>query len=255
MQLTHLKEGSSEGNHDRTHNAQPLPELYPGQDVLFLSPSKCNSYIQGTIVSPAYTPRSYIIQCKGRQFHRTRQQICPLHHDTPPPFQDYMSSHLQHKLQWQSCKKTQWNQQLQAIPRPQASKCTSTPNKCTAASHQELQPTSHDPRPQMSKGNPIWRPLTPNKCCIITPLKTISPCKLYAADNGPIFSPPSSSRWTTANMHSDPNRVLPIAGHLSPHPSSPHKVNLAVSPVCAIQHLPPKVTATSLPCQWQVTDN
>ena len=63
-------------NHDGRHQAKPLPELQPGQQVLFLSPADNKSeYIQGTILSPSSTPRSYKIEANGRIYHCTRQHI------------------------------------------------------------------------------------------------------------------------------------------------------------------------------------
>ena len=40
-------------NYDRRHNIKDLPELHPGQAVLFLSPADANIYIEGTITGPS----------------------------------------------------------------------------------------------------------------------------------------------------------------------------------------------------------
>ena len=68
--------GKQKDNHDCRHQAKSLPELQPGQQVLFLSPVNNKSeYIPGTILSPSSTPRSYKIEAKGRIYHHTRQHI------------------------------------------------------------------------------------------------------------------------------------------------------------------------------------
>ena len=79
-------------NHDRRHNAKDLPELHPGQPVLFLSPADVNAYIEGTITGPSTTPHSYMIEAQGRTYHCNRQHIRPTYTDTttipqPPTYQ------------------------------------------------------------------------------------------------------------------------------------------------------------------------
>ena len=54
---------------------KPLPELKPGQKILFLSPKDENQYIEGTVTSKASTPRSYYLESQGKQYCRTRQHI------------------------------------------------------------------------------------------------------------------------------------------------------------------------------------
>ena len=53
-------------NHDKRHNARDLPDLHPGQPVLFLSPADVNLYIESTITGPSTTPHSYMIEAHGR---------------------------------------------------------------------------------------------------------------------------------------------------------------------------------------------
>ena len=62
-------------DHDQSHNVKPLPELKPGQKILFLSPKDENQYIEGTVTSKASTPRSYYLESQGKQYHCTRQHI------------------------------------------------------------------------------------------------------------------------------------------------------------------------------------
>ena len=64
------KKALQKENHSKLHNTRSLPELHPGQGVLFLSPNSPNTYIQDIITSPASAPR------------RTKQHICPLNCDT-----------------------------------------------------------------------------------------------------------------------------------------------------------------------------
>ena len=70
--------------HDHRHNARDLPELHPGQPVLFFNHADANSYKEGTITGPATTPRGYRLEAQGRVFHCTRQHTCPLDIDTTP---------------------------------------------------------------------------------------------------------------------------------------------------------------------------
>ena len=75
---------SPKEHHDRRHNTKDLPELHPGQQVLFLSPTDANSYIEGTITGPATTPHSYMLQALGRTYCHNRHHIHPIHTDTIP---------------------------------------------------------------------------------------------------------------------------------------------------------------------------
>ena len=70
-------------NYDRRHNVKDLPELHPGQAVLFLSPADVNAYIEGTITGPSITPHSYIIKAQDRPYHHNRKHITPINIDTP----------------------------------------------------------------------------------------------------------------------------------------------------------------------------
>ena len=69
-------------HHNRRHNTRDLPELHPGQLVLFSSPADVTSYIKGTITGPSTTPHSYMIEAQGRKYHHNRHHICPIHTDT-----------------------------------------------------------------------------------------------------------------------------------------------------------------------------
>ena len=64
--------------HNQNHNVKSLPELKPGQKILFLSPNDENQYIQGTVTSKASTSRSYYLESQGKQYHCTRQHIHPI---------------------------------------------------------------------------------------------------------------------------------------------------------------------------------
>ena len=69
--------------YDKRHNTRPLPDVSPRQDVLFLSLADQMSYLEGTIVSQANTPRSYIIEAQGCRYRCNRQHIKPV--NTNPP--------------------------------------------------------------------------------------------------------------------------------------------------------------------------
>ena len=90
---------------DCKHNAQPLSDLYPGQEVWVHRPTKPNSYIEGTKTAPTTTPHSYIIKAQGRTCHQTWQHTCPINSDIPSPSQGPTHQH-------QSC---------EADPLPEAS--------------------------------------------------------------------------------------------------------------------------------------
>ena len=68
---------------NRRHNIKDLPELHPGQGVLFLSLADVNAYIEGTITGQSKTPCNYINEAQGRTYHCNRQHIRPIHIDTP----------------------------------------------------------------------------------------------------------------------------------------------------------------------------
>ena len=59
------------------------PYLRPGRDVLFISPMDQVLYLEGTIVSQANTPRSYIIEVQGCRYRQNRQHIKPMNTDPP----------------------------------------------------------------------------------------------------------------------------------------------------------------------------
>ena len=80
-----MKRSAQKQYYDKRHNTRPLPDLSPGQDVLFLSPVDQMSYLEGTIVSRANTPRSYIIEAQGCRYRHNRQHIKPINTDPPSP--------------------------------------------------------------------------------------------------------------------------------------------------------------------------
>ena len=63
------KKATQKENHDNSHKASTLPDMIPGQEVLFLGPADPHQYIEGTITTHASTPRSYIIESNGRNYH------------------------------------------------------------------------------------------------------------------------------------------------------------------------------------------
>ena len=81
---------------NKSHEAQALPELPPGQEVLFRSPAD-DEYIPRTIKEKATAPCSYIIEAQGKRYHRTREQVPPIHFNLPP------SAHQQQNPQTKQC--------------------------------------------------------------------------------------------------------------------------------------------------------
>ena len=72
------KKTTQKENYDKHLNTKILPDITPGQKILFLSPAEPHQYVEGTITSHASTPRSYIIESQGRSYCCNRQHICPL---------------------------------------------------------------------------------------------------------------------------------------------------------------------------------
>ena len=70
---------------NKRHNTRPLPDLSPGQDVLFLSLVDQMSYLEGTIASQANMPRSYLIEAQGCRYRCNRQHIRPINTEPPSP--------------------------------------------------------------------------------------------------------------------------------------------------------------------------
>ena len=62
------KRTSQKGNHNKAHNVKPLSELIQGQEILFISPADPNQYIEGTIITKAPQPRSYLIESEGKTY-------------------------------------------------------------------------------------------------------------------------------------------------------------------------------------------
>ena len=69
------KKTQQKNHHDKRYRTQPLSDLSPGQDVLFLSLTDQTSYLEGTILGPAHTPRSYLIEAQGCRYRCNRQHI------------------------------------------------------------------------------------------------------------------------------------------------------------------------------------
>ena len=51
---------------NKARGAHDLPELDPGQEVLFWSPTE-DEYIPGTIIKGATMPRNYVIEAQGKR--------------------------------------------------------------------------------------------------------------------------------------------------------------------------------------------
>ena len=204
MELPHLKEYIPEENYNKIHNAKPLPQLYPGQDILFLLPGKPNTYLHGTIMSPVSIPKGYTLESQGSQYCRTWQHIHPLNCDTAtsisrPHFESPATQISVEKPEDSTTKTTTLSQ----ISRPQASKCTITPSKQTATSCHI--PPSQIPRPCTANDTHIERPFTlPHNAATCPQHKTINPYKHHTTHNKLVFSPSSSCQQSTSTIHSDP---------------------------------------------------
>ena len=98
---------------NKAHGAWPLPELPPGQEVLFRSPAD-DKYIPGTILEKAPAPQSYIIKAQGKRYCRTREHVQPIHSNLHPPAQQQQNSHRKQCISGPSPPKSY-------IPRPSSS--------------------------------------------------------------------------------------------------------------------------------------
>ena len=78
-----VQKSTQKRHYNKRHNIRDLPELYPGQAVLFLSPADTNIYIEGTITGPSTTPCSYTIEAQGRTYCHNREHIQPLNIGNP----------------------------------------------------------------------------------------------------------------------------------------------------------------------------
>ena len=148
------KKAIQKENYDKTHYGKLIPELCPGQDVLFLSPSESNTYIHGTIISPTSKPISYIIEAQEDSTIEPDSTSAPSTIIQLSPFQDHTLNYPQHKSQWKNQKKALQKKQHLA---------TFQDNK-----HQNVpSPTSHQttpnctPRPHIPKETPIKTLSTP----------------------------------------------------------------------------------------------
>jgi hypothetical protein len=63
-------------NHDRRHGARPLPELRPGDPVLFLREG--NKEKQPAVVLEKCAPRSYVLQTPSGNVRRNRRHVWSL---------------------------------------------------------------------------------------------------------------------------------------------------------------------------------
>ena len=69
------KTNQQKTHHDKRYRAQPLSDLSPGQDVLFLRCTDQPSYLEGTILGPAHSPRSCFIEAQGHRHRSNREQF------------------------------------------------------------------------------------------------------------------------------------------------------------------------------------
>ena len=125
-------------HYDKRHNIRDLPELYPGQAVLFLSPADTNIYIEGTITGPSTMPHSYNIEAQGRTYSCNREHIHPINIDNPTI--PGPSAHQDNPISGPSTQQSpisspSSNSSCQNIPaKPSKPSCIPTP-QCSASSH------------------------------------------------------------------------------------------------------------------------
>ena len=151
-------------HYDQRHNARPLPDLSPRQDILFLSPIEQTSYLEGTIISCANTPRSYIIKAEGHRYSHNRQHIRPINTDPPSPFarpstyaalQSHINLTISGPSQPPTDPKVIWNMKMPTS--------NSTPNQpfnklCKTTHHSCPYTRPHSAKPSNSPYTPISGP-------------------------------------------------------------------------------------------------
>ena len=137
--------------HDRRPNATDLPELNPGQPVLFLNLADVDTYIEGTITGPSTTPCSYTTEAQGRTYCCYRYHICPIHINTTP-----ISGPSMHQGKPISGSPSTKSHQSDPVKQPKQS-CIPTQKFPTPSSYSPTtnhkvnscqKPTSHIPTPQ-----------------------------------------------------------------------------------------------------------
>ena len=212
-------------HYNKRHNVRDLPELYPGQAVLFLSPGDTNIYVEGTITGPSTTPHSYTIEAQGITYCHNREHIQPINIDNPTIPRP--SAHQENSIPGPSTQQSpisspSSNNSHQNIPaKPSKPSCIPTP-KCPASSshspatkHQVNnchKPISHIPT---SKNKLISRlsaylskPASPNKCYTsltrpsnsVYSNSTIARISTTTVNNNPVISRPSYSPGEVLNI-------------------------------------------------------
>ena len=217
------QKGKQKDNHDSRHQAKLLPELQPGQLVLFLSPVDNKSeYIPGTMLSPSSTPRSYKIEANGRIYCRTRQHIHTI--NTIQPFTRPCAS------QYQNSTKQDNNSLIRPPPALNRAKAfipgPSVPPKPVYKS------LTRPPQPHSSNNNTaITGPSTTNtnipKSLITRPLSSLMPShddirSYLSADNSPRILPLATDSTSTPKQLHNQSHLLQ------------HQIPAEV----AVQHLP-----------------
>ena len=77
---------------NKSHGAPALPELPPGQEILFRSPAD-DEYIPWTITEKATVLHSYIIEAQDKRYHRNREHVWLIHFNLPSPAQQQQKLH------------------------------------------------------------------------------------------------------------------------------------------------------------------
>ena len=192
--------------YDKRHNTRPLPDLSPGQDVLFLSLVDQMSYPEGTIVSQANTPRSYIIEAQGHRYRCNRQHIKPVN-TNPPLLLARPYTHTAHQSdnnpiisgppQPHQTTRNVWNMKIpilnDAPNRPLIKSCKSTHKNCPYTRPHLTKPSNHPPKP-------ISGPPQQDKLCpynVLMQLISLNGIGQLHTSPSPSPSPSCSSHSTT----------------------------------------------------------
>ena len=224
------KKSTQKHYYDTRHNTRPLPDLSPSQDILFLSPVDQMSYLKGTIVSRASTPRSYIIEAQGCRYRHNRQHIKPINTDPPSPLaRPYTAIQSHNNLivsgpQNITQPQTHNNLIISGPPQPHQSTrnvwtmkmptLNDAPHRPLIKSHKSNHQTCPYTRPHITKPSncsikPISGPPQQDKLC---PYNVLMQLILLNGIAQPHISPspaPSPSRSPCSSSYLDSNPVSP----------------------------------------------
>ena len=215
-----------------------MPELHPGQAVLFLSPADTNIYIEGTITGPSTTPCSYNIEAQGRTYCHNREHIWPLNTDNPTIPRP--SAHQHNPISGPST-------QQSPISRPSSNNsCQNIPAKPSKPSHipTPMCPASSSHSPATNhQANNHHKPIS---CIPTSKSKLISRPSAYLSKPMPQNKCNTSLARPSNGAHSNPTIARPsITINNNPVISRPsYSPDEVLNVLAQLTRIKPKLTST-----------